>query len=299
MVAKNSVRFVLIVLFIVSMFGCVQTSLTQKPTDTQMVLITDTPVEIPTSIPSPTSTPAYAYLPIISAINGTEIVKFDRYDGAVSSLAFSPNGKCLAATFENGAGIIWDISTVKYWREWQDAPKDVFFAKGQVSFNSDSSILATGGTLLELPSKKVVQELSGTVAFNPISQTFALADWNIISFWSLDGMQWTSNYKQESQGVVSVAFSPDGSLLGEALYGGEGVNLWRVCLTTHFYTHFLRWSITILLILISSPMHSFKWIREFRHESGHNKGVLSGESHAQRKTNFGQSQSANRAGRVA
>jgi WD40 repeat protein len=242
---KNHVLGALTSLLVLSLFGCVQTNQIESPIIiTPTAPINETPIDTPTPTPtpiltpSPSPAPAYSYLPIISETNVTEVVKFDNFDGSVSSLAISPNGKYLAATFNNGAGIIWDISAVKGWREWRDVPRDIFLAQGAVSFSSDSSILATGGTLLELPSKKIIQELPGTVTFSPIGKTLASADWSTISLWNLDGNQWALDYNQDSQGTASVVFSPDGSLLGEALdWGsGEGVNVWRVSDHTLLYS---------------------------------------------------------------
>lgn len=226
----NYVRYVLILLFLVSLFGCKQRNQKEMPTETATAVLTETPTKTPTSTPSPTLTPVYSYFPPISASNATQAVNITKYIVEVDSLAFSPNGKYLVATINNGAGIFWDISTAKGWNEWIDAPRDVFVSNGQVSFSPDSSILATGGTLLEFPSKKVVQELPGTVVFSPINQTLASFEWDNFSLWNLDGKQWVLNHKQDSKGVANIAFSPDGSLLGEALHwgGGEGVNVWRV-----------------------------------------------------------------------
>ncbi len=226
------------------MFGCTLRSPQETLRMTSPVPIQETSTIIPTQTltltPSPFPTPVYSYLPAISEANVTEVVDFYKFDGGVNSLAISPNGKYLAATFENGVGIIWDISRVKAndWQGWGKVLKDVFSAKGAVSFSSDSSVLATGGTLIELSSKKIIQELPGTVVFSPTEQTLALMDWMTISFWSFDGTEWVLDYKQESEGVVDVAFSPDGNLLGEALRwgGGEGVNIWRVSDYTLLYS---------------------------------------------------------------
>ena len=287
MVTKNFVIRILASWILISMFGCSQTNQkentfatptflitetpdktpTLTPSPSPTILITETPDNTPTLTPSPSPTPAYSYLSVISELKATEVVKFDNYDGGVSSLAFSPNGKYIAASFVNGAGIIWDISAVKYWREWQDAPKDIFFAKGAVSFDSDSRILATGGTLIDLATKKITQELSGPAVFGTSENTLATNNWNnTVSLWNLDGNEWNLNYKQDVQGVVSVAFSPDGSLLGEALdWGsGEGVNVWKVSDHTLLYSfpppkhnHPAHFNTTAYAFLTFSPDNKF------------------------------------------
>lgn len=187
------------------------------------------PTASPTQVSSPT--PAYSYLPVISEANATQVANLDSADGGVSSLAFSSNGKYLAAAFNNGAGLIWDISHVKYWwPDWSSSPEDTFLARDSVSLSPDGSVLATGGALLELPSKAKMQQLPGTAIMSPTGRSLALFDYDMISFWKPDGTQWVLDYKENLPGTVSAVFSADGSLLGEALdWGaGEGVNVWRV-----------------------------------------------------------------------
>jgi WD40 repeat protein len=236
MTTKSYARFVLISMFLASSVSCTQ--LSKEITPSATTLSTEMPMESPTSTPSPTLPPVYSYFPAISDSNATRVVNINDYRGGVNSLAFSPNGKYLAATFDNGVGIFWDISNAKGWEEWVDAPKDVFVSNGQVSFSPDSSILATGGTLLEFPSKSVIQEMQGTVVFNSIDQIFALFDWNNVSIRNLSDSQSVLNLKQDSPGVANVAFSPDGNLLAEALHwgSGEGVNVWRVSDHTLLYS---------------------------------------------------------------
>ncbi|MFZ5910216.1 MAG: WD40 repeat domain-containing protein [Chloroflexota bacterium] len=237
MTIRIHARFNLIFLFAMSLFGCA--SLKDVASTATAVLSTNTPTEVPTLTPSPTLPPVYFDSPAISAENATKVIDLNAgYRGTVSSLAFSPNGKYLAAAFDNGAGIFWDISTADNWNEWADAPRDIFLSNGQISFSPDSSILATGGTLLEFPSKRVIQKLQGTATFSPINQTLALFDSDNISLWNLDGTQWVMNHKQTSQSVVNIAFSPDGNLFGEALDlgGDEMVNIWRVSDHTLLYS---------------------------------------------------------------
>ncbi len=214
------------------MFGCA--SLKDITPTATAVLSTNTPTEVLTLTPSPTLPPVYSYFPAISAANATKVVNINGYGSGVNSLAFSPNGKYLAATFDNGVGIFWDISNAKGWQEWVGAPKDVFVSKGQVSFNRDSNILATGGTLLEFPSKRVIQELQGTVVFNPINETLGVFDWNNITIQKLVENQSDSSFKKDTAGITNIAFSPDGNLLGEAI--NEDVNIWRVSDHTLLYS---------------------------------------------------------------
>ncbi len=235
----------------------------QEATPTFIPEPTATQTYIPTSTPPPSPTLAYSYLPKISVLNATEVSNFGWDNGYVSSLAFSPNGKYLAASFDNGAGIIWDIS--KGWSDLSTAPRDIFLAKGDVSFDPESKVLATGGTLIDLSTKQIIQELPGTIAFSPNGNTLASFDWSTISLWNLNGNKWIRNYKEDTQNAISGAFSPDGNLLGVAEQwqgdgSGEGVQIWRVVdhkLLYTFpppeYTHPAHFNMNAFAFLAFSP----------------------------------------------
>lgn len=203
--------------------------LTRTATFSPTNSITEKPVT-PTSLPSSTPTLAYSYLPPIAEANVTQVEKFDQFDGGVSSIAISPNGKYLAAAYNSGVGVIWDISAAKSWPDWHEAPKKLFIAKGPVSFNPNNSVMATGGSLIDLTTMKIIQELPGTVTFSPSGKTLVLAERDAISFWKFNGEQWVLDYQQDDMSVASLTFSRDGNFLGEAFEwgGGEGVNIWRM-----------------------------------------------------------------------
>jgi WD40 repeat protein len=245
MMTMKKIVTITLILLLTLMVGCIEIKQDDVLLETPTALVTETQIAtsipISTLTPFPSSTPelAYSYLPVISSSNVTEISDFDTIGGQVSSIAFSPNGKYIAASFDNGAGLIWDISTVKGWREWRDAQKDVFFSRGIVSFNADSTVLATGGTLIDLSTKNIIQELPGSlVAFNLNGKTLALYERDTVSLWDFDGNQWTRLYSEETGEVAEIAFSPDGSLLAEAMYwgDGEGVNIWKVADHTLLYS---------------------------------------------------------------
>ena len=233
----NTSRFFLASFSLVCLFGCAPSDHTGTYPTTSIAQLTDTLFIAPTPTILPSQTPAYLYLPVLSQANATAVSKFDQIDGGVSSIAISPNGRYLAASFDNGAGLIWDISAVHGWGEWHSAPLDVFLARGPVSFAADSSVLATGGTLIDLQSKRTIQELPGTVSFSPKGSVLAVNDGNVISLWEYDGNQWNASYEQDTPGTVSLTFSPDGKYLGEALFwgSGEGVNIWEVAGHTLLY----------------------------------------------------------------
>lgn len=155
----------------------------------------------------------------------------------MNSVAVSPDGKYIAATYNNGIGIIWDISAVEYRGEWEDAPKLFFSAKESLSFHPGSNVLATGGSLIDLPSMNIIQELPGTVAFSPTGDKLALFERASLSFWSFNGEQCVLDYKKDDTFVSSLSFSPDGNLLGEAgSMGNEDVNIWSVHNHTILYS---------------------------------------------------------------
>src|ERR1043166_3461195 len=104
------------------------------------------------------------------------------HDGLIHSVAFSSDGSLLATASVDGNVKIWDFSK----------GKESQILKGTspvncVAFNKDGSIVAT-----------------------------ASAD-KIIRFWNpKDGSKATKELKGHTEGVSSIAFSPDGAVLASA-----------------------------------------------------------------------------------
>ena len=222
------VRTALAILFFISIIGC-KLSAPNVPSALPTQIITATVTQYPACTPG--KIPAYSNLPIIAEENVDKMQKLDQFYGNVSGLAASQNGRYLAVTYNSGVGVVWDISaTYKAFREWDYYPKITFSAFGLPSFNFDSSMLATGGSIIDVSSTNIIKKLTGAVIFSPARNTIALTDTSTVTLLSLRDNNWSVDYSEGISGIVSTVFSPDGSLLGEAMdWGrGEGVNILRV-----------------------------------------------------------------------
>ena len=166
-----------------------------------------------------------------------------RLEGGVRPLAFSPDGKRLAAGMD-GTVTVWELATGK--------GETFLEEKGWVSsvaFSPDGRLLVSGGKEHPDVDPGVVKIWEGTrkrnalwtvpdranvfgVAFNPDGTRLAWCDWwGYVSICSLtwDKDQLTSGrvltWKAHEGEVRSVAFSPDGSRLASSC-GDGSVKLW-------------------------------------------------------------------------
>ncbi len=157
---------------------------------------------------------------------------------AVFAVAFSPNGRLLAAGYGDGSIQLWDVA--------RKQPLDLPFA-GQttsvtsVAFSPNGALLASGGTdktvrlwnvATGLPA---IAPLTGhtdsvtSVAFSPNGRLLASGSadrtvrlWDVASGQSI-GLPLTGH----TDNVTSVAFSPDGTLLASGS-ADKTVRLWNV-----------------------------------------------------------------------
>jgi tRNA A-37 threonylcarbamoyl transferase component Bud32 len=167
-----------------------------------------------------------------------------RLEGGVRPLAFSPDGKRLAAGME-GTVTVWEVATGK---------RETFLEEkgwvGSVAFSPDGRLLASGGeedlnedgpgvvkvwdALRKRDALWIVPSPANVfgVAFNPDGTRLAWGDWGgHVSICPLTRDKDTvtggpvNTWKGHEGEVRSIAFSPDGSRLASA--GGEGaVKLW-------------------------------------------------------------------------
>jgi WD domain, G-beta repeat len=155
------------------------------------------------------------------------------HNDAIFSVAFSPDGKRLAAGSHDGTVKLWDASTGEELRTLKGHSDSV----RSVAFSPDGKRLATGshdGTakLWDTSTGEELRTLKGhssdiwPVAFSPDGKRLATgSNDGTVKLWDANTGQELLTLKGHSDSVWSVAFSPDGKRLAAGSSNGT-VKLW-------------------------------------------------------------------------
>ncbi len=172
-------------------------------------------------------------LTVHDTTNRQVIIRSDSVGGANTAVEFSPNGRLVAATSDDGTTTLWDTTTSGH-----TTLAGGHAALSAVAFSADSTTLATGGqdgtvTLWDIPSRSRLADLSGHagdvtgLAFHPRSpMLISTGKDNQVMMWDTTRRaRLTQLETNESLGLGPITISADGDLL--AVGTNEAVLLWN------------------------------------------------------------------------
>jgi WD40 repeat protein/tRNA A-37 threonylcarbamoyl transferase component Bud32 len=153
----------------------------------------------------------------------------------VHGVAFSPDGRLLAAASYDGTLKLWDSVTGLEVRTLIGHTAPVW----AVAFSSDGQHLASAGEdktvrVWDVASGRQIQQLDGhrdpvsSVAFSPKGSLLASASFDkTIKLWDADAGRELHTFSGHTSQVIAVSFSPDGRRIASASYD-DTVKVWEV-----------------------------------------------------------------------
>lgn len=153
----------------------------------------------------------------------------------INNLVFSPNGKILASSSEDGKIRLWDAKTGRTKKKFPSQ----FGGVESLTFSPDSKILASGGggnkskiRLWDAKTGKIKKELEGhkrrvkCLAFSPDGKMLASGGYDgSVRLWDITTRKQKEIFRYKSS-ISNVTFSPDGKTL--TICSGGTVILWDI-----------------------------------------------------------------------
>ncbi|MBO0857839.1 MAG: PD40 domain-containing protein [Chloracidobacterium sp.] len=177
-----------------------------------------------------------AFGPALAQSPSAPELRLERFHGGtVYRVAFSPNGKLLASTHNDGSISLWDARSGRFVLSFVGHTGFVT----SIVFSPDGKLLAGGSTdstvkLWEVSSGRFVHSFAGHkdsvygVAFSPDGKSLASgSNDKMIKLWGISGGNLIRTFPGHNSFVRSVAFSPDGKWLASGSYDYT-VGLWEL-----------------------------------------------------------------------
>src|SRR6266545_3526461 len=157
--------------------------------------------------------------------------------GSVYSVAFSPDGKTLASSSEEGnesALRLWDVNTGRLIRSFEERNQWV----PSVAFSPDGKMIASGSheqvvKLWDVGTGNLIRSFMGhrntihSVAFSPDGKTLASGSSDHkVKLWDVSAGKLIHSFEGQNYEVHSVAFSPDGKTLASG--GSATIKVWSI-----------------------------------------------------------------------
>jgi len=170
--------------------------------------------------------------------SGKLVRAFQGHVARTRYVAFSPDGKWLASTSEDGTLRLWETTSGQVVRVIKSQNKRGF---AQAFFSPDNKQLAAlGDNVLYIWSAQdgmlLHERPSQAAAFSPDGKRLASVSADGVSVEMLDVADWrvlfsmqghTQSQGENPVGVAGLSFSPDGKLLASAGYDERTVRLWN------------------------------------------------------------------------
>ncbi|MDB9445461.1 trypsin-like peptidase domain-containing protein [Anabaena sp. CS-542/02] len=148
------------------------------------------------------------------------------HSGAVTSVAFSPDGKTLASGSWDDTIKLWDVAT----------GREIATLTGYSPvFSPDGRTLASGSgdgiiRLWDIATGREIATLTGySPVFSPDGKILASGSGRIIKLWDVATRREIATLTGQSESVYSIAFSPDGKTLASGSGSFDGtIQVWDV-----------------------------------------------------------------------
>ncbi|EIM79503.1 WD40 repeat-like protein [Stereum hirsutum FP-91666 SS1] len=166
---------------------------------------------------------------------GEKVQKLKGYTRLVTSVAFSPNGKCIILGSEDNSMRIWDVSTGEVVKELRGHTASV----QSVAFSSDGMYIISGSgdhsvRIWDTSTGEEVQKLEGhthtvfSAAFSPDGMHIVSCSGDrSVRIWDVSTGKEVQKLEGHTHTVFSAAFSPDGMHI-VSCSGDRSVRIWDV-----------------------------------------------------------------------